>query len=420
MARNNIEPGLLKVFRIFTGIAVIYFALMVGYYVLETGELVAFSQIQIYLNLATNLVLVGYLSWPWLRRKLKKLYLPLALIVATLVPIVSNALLLPGQHADDPYFVITRSWSVFPSLFVPLVLIAWQYRYRVVILFLLFTGLIDLSIVLAAIGNIDLETLVILAVPFIRAFAFGTVGHIVSQSMATQRAQRKELILANVKLSQHANTLEQLATSRERNRLARELHDTLAHTLSGLTVNLEALKFVLSPDQAEVRAMLDHALQNTRDGLTETRRALKDLRSKQLEDLGLEIAIRNLARDAASRADLELELAISADLSELTPQVEQCIFRVAQEALENVVKHASARQVSVRLAERNGAVSMTIADDGAGFALSDVDFSEELGIKGMHERAGMAGGRLKVSSAPGEGTTIDLVVKRPYGQSVDL
>ena len=176
MARNSIEPGLLKVFRIFTGIAVIYFALMVGYYVLETGELVAFSQIQIYLNLATNLVLVGYLSWPWLRRELRKLYLPLALIVATLVPIVSNALLLPGQHADDPYFVITRSWSVFPSLFVPLVLIAWQYRYRIVILFLLFTGLIDLSIVLAAIGDINLETLVILAAPFIRAFAFGTVS----------------------------------------------------------------------------------------------------------------------------------------------------------------------------------------------------------------------------------------------------
>ena len=81
------------------------------------------------------------------------------------------------------------------------------------------------------------ETLPLIGVPFIRAFAFGTVGYIVNILIETQRMQNQKLIQTNLRLNQYVNTLEQLATNRERNRLAAELHDTLAHTLSGLSIN---------------------------------------------------------------------------------------------------------------------------------------------------------------------------------------
>ncbi len=419
MKERGIEPGLLRIFRYFTGIAMIYYAALVGYTAIQTGEGDTIPQIQSYLNFGINAILLGYLFWRWLERKLKRYYLPLALITATVVPIFSNLIYL-AEPQEDAYLTIMRSWLLFPIMVVPLVLIAWQYRFRYVITFILFATIVEYSVLLPKIWPIYFETAPILGVPLIRAFAFGTVGHIVTRLIDTQRMQQRELIRANVQLGQHANTLEQLATSRERNRLARELHDTLAHTLSGLAVNLEAIKFILRRDQSEVREMLDHALRNTREGLMETRRALKDLRAKQLEELGLGIAIRNLIHDGASRAGFEFKINISGNLADLTPDVEQCYYRVAQEAVQNIVKHANAIYASVKLVEDKGVLTLVIGDDGSGFDMSDVDFEDNLGLKGMHERASMVGAKLDVSSHPGEGTTIQLSMELPYGQGLDM
>ena len=422
MKNRGIEPGLLRIFRYFTGIAMVYYAALVGYTAIQTGQGDTIPQIQSYVNFGINLILLGYLFGGWLERKLKTYYLPLALLVATVVPIFSNLIYL-AEPQEYAYLTIMRSWFLFPILVVPLVLIAWQYRFRYVVAFILFATIVEYSVLLPTVGPIYFETAPILGVPMIRAFAFGTVGHIVTRLIDTQRAQRKELIRANVQLSQYSNTLEQLATSRERNRLARELHDTLAHTLSGLAVNLEAIKIILGGDQHEVRNMLDHALRNTRDGLTETRRALKDLRAKQLEELGLGIAIRNQAHDAASRAGFALKLNISGNLADLTPDVEQCYYRIAQESLQNIVKHAHAEYASIKLVEDKGALIMVIADDGVGFNFADfadVNLDENLGLRGMRERALMVGADLEVSSQPGEGTTIQLSMELAYDQGFDM
>jgi signal transduction histidine kinase len=251
-------------------------------------------------------------------------------------------------------------------------------------------------------------------VPFIRAFAFGTLGHIVHRLIETQRAQRKELLRANVKLSQHANTLEQLATSRERNRLARELHDTLAHTLSGLTVNLEAIKIMLGPEQDEICARVNRALENTRTGLIETRRALKDLRIKQLEELGLGNAIRSLANDAALRAGFHLKLNIDENLSKIPADAEQSVYRIAQETLENIVKHAEAEHVSLCLQKNDDHLEFEIRDDGRGFDTTSVDYENKMGLKGLRERASAVNADLEISSQPGEGTSVHLVLENLY------
>jgi signal transduction histidine kinase len=216
--------------------------------------------------------------------------------------------------------------------------------------------------------------------------------------------------LANIRLGQHAQTLEQLAVSRERNRIARELHDTMAHTLSGNAVNLEALKLMLPEDNEEIQGMLNQSLENTRAGLAETRRALKALRSKQVDDLGLSLAMRNLAIDAASRGDFNLSVDISDQLPEITPDVEQCVFRITQEALENIVRHASAQRVELVLSNENGALNLTITDDGCGFDTEDVAQSDQLGIQGMQERATILNGEFTILSSRNQGTTIRLSV----------
>ena len=415
-----IEPGLIRIFRYFTGVAMIYFAILIIYTAIETGEVFTNAQLQSYMNYGTNMALFGYLSWDWLRRRMKRWYLPVALVAATVVPIFSNLIYLTEPKTKDLTLIITRSWLLLPILLVPLVLIAWQYRFRYVVMFTLFTAIVEVAVLFPVVGRIDFETAPILGVPFIRAFAFGTVGHIVVHLIDTQRLQRRELIRANLRLSQHAHTLEQLAIIRERNRLARELHDTLAHTLSGQAVNLEAIKTMLPEEATDIREMLDQSLQNIRSGLAETRRALKDLRSAILEDLGLSLAVRSLARDAATRGDLQLNLEIDEQIPELTPDVEQCFFRIAQETLENIVRHADAKVIWVKLVKQKSKLILTIRDDGKGFDLSEVEVDDKLGIKGMRERAAMIHGKLKVNSMRGEGTIVELSAEVIDDQSSDL
>lgn len=117
--------------------------------------------------------------------------------------------------------------------------------------------------------------------------------------------QQRTLETANRRLVELAASLEKLTISRERNRMARELHDTLAHTLSGLTVHLEAVKAYLDVEPHTAKALLDESLTHTRRGLNETRRALAALRATPLDDLGLVLALRHLVDSATERTDLQ-------------------------------------------------------------------------------------------------------------------
>lgn len=384
-----------------------YFAALSLFTALQTGQIVNLSQIQSYVNLAINGVLFGYLSWSWLEKRLKRYYLPLALIAATVVPLFSNLIYLASPQ-ETAQITITRSWLLFPILIVPLVLIAWQYRFRIVLTFIVLTTIIELTILFSRLNIVNFETLPILGVPLIRAFAFGTIGHIVTRLINTQREQQRKLLEANLILSEHAITLEQLATSRERNRLARDLHDTLAHTLSGLTVNLEAIKILLGDEFPQIKTRLDHALENTRIGLTDTRRALRDLRVKQVEDLGIRLALENLAEQASLRGQFDIQVSLPDILPKISIHLKQSYYRIAQESLENIVKHAQAAQVFLSLKVVDGSLTLTIEDDGIGFQSTENFSIDTLGIQGMYERAAECSGSLSIVSNPGGGTIISL------------
>ena len=246
----------------------------------------------------------------------------------------------------------------------------------------------------------------LLGIIVVQAIIFLLVGQMIVQLMKVQREQRQRLSEANARLAQYASTLEQLTISRERNRLARELHDVLAHTLSGVAVELEGLRSLLRLDVERANALLSHALQAIREGLSETRRALKELRARPLDDLGLALAVRHLADSYAARCDFALELTIEDDLGEYAPEVQQCVYRIAQEALTNIAEHAQAQHAQLILKRERDHLRLIIRDDGCGFDVTLGAADQQYGLLGMRERAEMIGGCLAVESQVGKGTQI--------------
>jgi signal transduction histidine kinase len=228
----------------------------------------------------------------------------------------------------------------------------------------------------------------------------------VTQLMVAQRQQRVALNDANSQLARYASTIEQLATSRERNRLARELHDTLAHTLSVLAVQLEGASTLLATNSEVASHMIAQSVSLTRDGLTEARRAIHELRAVPLDDLGLILALQGLADVTAERAGAALSFSLDTGLTLTSPETEQTLYRIAEEALNNIARHAAATQITVQLS-RTGAdeISLIIADNGRGFDLSKAQVGH-YGLRGMKERVNMLGGNLSITSQPGTGTSV--------------
>jgi signal transduction histidine kinase len=205
--------------------------------------------------------------------------------------------------------------------------------------------------------------------------------------------------------------MEQLAVSRERNRMARDLHDTLAHSLSALTVQLEALRTLMDNEPAAARAAVDDIAELARRGLEESRRAIQALRSDPVDTLGLTAALRETLQGLQSRAGVEATLSTAGEESAITPEEAQALYRIAEEALSNVERHAGARQVDARIDFGADRVDLVVRDDGTGFDPETVQL-ERYGLTGMRERAAMIGASVDVNSRPGGGTEVRCALVR--------
>jgi signal transduction histidine kinase len=416
--QRPLEPGLIKMLRYFSGVAFIYFCLLWAYGFLTMGR--NFSlEVQAWINLIANAGLFAYLSLPVLERKLKRYYLPIGLAAYTLASMTSSLMYLL-ESSPDRYLYIARSWSLMPVQIVVLVVLAWQYGFRPALIYTVFTTALEISVSLLVFKRINLEILPILGLPVVRAFAFGSVANIISSLMQAQRAQKRQLLQANLQLGQMNATLERLAVSRERNRLARELHDTLAHTLSGTAVNLEAMKTLVPPADEQLQTMLNDSLSAVRNGLGETRRALADLRSQPLDDLGLEEALRAAMRNLAERTGVNIEVEIRLGQVTLPPLVEQTYYRVTQEAAENIFRHAEASLASLNLAWEGRKLRLVLKDDGRGFDPHEKAALHQFGLRGLRERATAIAAELEIQSQPGEGTEIVLEWEQADETPLDL
>lgn len=192
----------------------------------------------------------------------------------------------------------------------------------------------------------------------------------------------------------------------ERRRLARDLHDGLGQNLTALKHRLTQLGDALPAAQ---RPQLDAAIALCADTLEDTRELSRLLRPPILDDLGLEAALRWLARSIGETAALDIELHVE-PLPALDGDLQTLLFRVAQEALNNTAKHAQARNVLLRLVARGGTLQLQLVDDGNGCDPEQALRSGGSGLGGMRERLRLYDGHLEIHSVPGEGTRIRAVV----------
>jgi two-component system NarL family sensor kinase len=234
------------------------------------------------------------------------------------------------------------------------------------------------------------------------SFSRGTTGKYLALSAQAATA------LENLRLVEEGRQIGVLA---ERQRLAREIHDTLAQGLTAIALNIEGALHRLEsrPDQARER--LERALAMARDNLEEARRSVLDLRATPLAGRPLAEALAALARSFTSETGVTVRVEADADLH-LPLRVEAELFRIGQEALTNVRKHAGAHAVQITLRSRGQQVSLAIRDDGRGLP-AETPRPDSQGVIGMRERARLLGGRLEISSRAGHGTRVVARVPLP-------
>jgi signal transduction histidine kinase len=364
------------------------------------------------INGSIALAVLALALWPPGRDSLgTSLFFPLVIGLLSVVPVISSNLIVPPSGPGPAYSLESIMLRQMPFLLIPLILVAWQYGWRYVVLYSIGIALLTFGLHLPSFRPGGASPLPPITVLLIQTVSFLVVGYFISFLIRRLQQQQDSLAQANAQLTNYAATLEELTISRERNRIARELHDTLAHTLSALSVQLETVKAYWEVDPAAAQQMLDKSLEATRSGLQETRRALKSLRASPLDDLGLVLALQEMAEETAARANLKLDLSLPEQLPALSSDVEQCVYRVAQEAMANVAHHANAQTLTVQVLVNGPRVSLLVRDDGLGFNMEQGETSRHFGLPGMRERVQLVGGQLTIDSQPGQGTAIQLTIE---------
>lgn len=405
-----IEPGLLQAFRLFVLLQWLWVGLLTCS---NLGKHDSVPDVMMFLIFIQSTFLLSYLSWGWLQRKMGQVYLPLAIIVAALGPDLAQSIgtaarLQAGYVGSAALVEPTR---VYILLLLPLLLISVQYGYGAVIAFVVGTPFLSIFyafLIKEGIPNITLTSQIAGA----RLVLFFIAGLLLVRLSKAQRRERAEEVQKREHVAQYASTLEQLAVTRERNRIARELHDTLAHALSAVSVQLQALDVLWDSDPQAARQTLRQTYALTRNGLDEARRALHELRASPIESLGLALALRRIAEQSAERSGFSLSLALPEVMPPVRPEVEQHLYRIAEEALNNVARHARARHASVSLGCDAEHVSLIITDDGVGFDQARGAPTGHFGLAGMRERALIIDADLVITSRPRQGTTVRASVRR--------
>ena len=228
-------------------------------------------------------------------------------------------------------------------------------------------------------------------------------GHYTERHVELARtiANQAAIAIENARLYEQAQSA---AALEERQRLARELHDSVSQALYGITLGSDAALTLLERDPTRVAGPLEYVRSLAEAGLAEMRALIFELMPESLENEGLVAALEKQAASLRARHEIEVQVALSGE-PDVPLEAKEMLYRVAQEALHNTVKHAHASVVELRLGCDADGITLEIGDDGAGFDPSG-SFPGHLGLKSMRERAERLGGRLEVESGLGEGTRV--------------
>jgi two-component system sensor histidine kinase UhpB len=223
---------------------------------------------------------------------------------------------------------------------------------------------------------------------------------------------------AHEALREYASKMEQLSRrlveveEDERRNLHRELHDRVGQDLAAVKLNIELIRATLAEDTRRVvEARLDDARNLVQAAIDNTRNVMAELRPPGLDDYGLAVALKAYAGTMQERLGIPVRVSGEDSRPRLPAAVETAFYRIVQEALNNIAKHAKARNVEIALTVRAAEVTLTVADDGAGFDIGNTP-ADSYGLRVMRERAEAVGARLEVDSAPGRGTRIAVSLER--------
>ncbi len=215
-----------------------------------------------------------------------------------------------------------------------------------------------------------------------------------------------ELQRANRKLQDYAEQVEILAITEERNRLARELHDSVSQTIFSMTLTAQSARILLEKDPTRVANLLEHLQSLSQSALAEMRTLIQEFREHPIVENGLFSALCNHAALRKTQDNLDIDLRLD-DSIQFAPATGETLFRIAQEALNNIVKHAGTNHAIVELSRIADFAVLTITDHGQGYRINDVhDRVGHVGLSSMEERAKELGANLLIQSAPGQGTMV--------------
>jgi signal transduction histidine kinase len=234
-------------------------------------------------------------------------------------------------------------------------------------------------------------------------------------NMAAELAHTEELRREREQLRRQL--LEKIITTQEdeRRRIARELHDSASQNLTSLIVGLKNIEAIC--DDPRLRAQADELREVTAQTLDEVHDISMRLHPRILDDLGLSAALEHLTHEWQARYKLPVDLAIQIGRERLPGVMETAIYRIVQESLTNIARHANAHSVSVLVERRDSAVVAVIEDDGSGFDSASITGDRHLGLVGMRERAELLGGKLTIESTLGKGTSIFVQIPLPEAAS---
>jgi two-component system NarL family sensor kinase len=203
----------------------------------------------------------------------------------------------------------------------------------------------------------------------------------------------------------------QLGVIEERNRLAREIHDTVAQGLTGIILHLESVDAMLEAgaDPAKIRQMTQKSLSLARANLEEVRRSVLDLRAAPLEGRNLVEALEALIQEFSRHENLKINFNVTGGNRPLPVRIEMGLYRIVQEGLTNIARHAGAEQVDLELVTSPEQLKLIIEDDGQGFDPTQV-FQGHFGLIGLNERVKLLGGKLNVESCPGAGVRLEVTI----------
>jgi signal transduction histidine kinase len=380
----------------------------------QPAQLLLFGSSTIIPVILMSLILIA-LFVPTIQKKISHKSILVILFAQTFITIGSRFLfsLASNRIFPSPAIGLSR-WDTLIFLILPLIYIAWQYPFAHVIAFCSVVTITEIiPTVLLTRNEWDWYFIAINISSIIgRGLILLLIGWIVSRLVELQRNQQRQLEISNRKLRKYALTAERLAQSHERNRIARELHDTLAHTLSSVSVQLEAVKALFEVNPSESKVLLAKSIENTRNGLKETRRTLKDLRSSQLESLGLVGAINNVIQSARQRTGIQIDSVLGKELEAIDDETSHSILRIIQEAVENIIRHSKASHASLSLQNSKNELRLSIKDDGAGFSRKIIQDEDSYGIRGMRERVEALGGTFSIESESKKGTRIEVILEK--------